>query len=50
LTDGEVVALETPADIKPATAVKPPAQVMDTNAIGARPTTSVQNSGRRAVL
>jgi HlyD family secretion protein len=27
LTDGEIVALETPADIKPATAVKPPAQV-----------------------
>jgi HlyD family secretion protein len=50
LTDGEIVALETPTDIKPATVVKPPAQVMDTNAIGARPTTSVQNSGRRAVL
>ena len=50
LADGEVVALETPAEIKPATAVKPPAQVMDTNAIGARPTTAVQNGGRRAVL
>lgn len=51
VSDGDVVALETPADIKPMKQAKPSGQVMDTNgAIGTRPTTAVQVGGRKAVL
>ncbi len=51
VNDGDVVALETPADIKPLKPVKPTGQVMDTNgAVGSRPTTAVQVGGRKAVL
>jgi hypothetical protein len=50
LSDGEVVALETPSEIKPDKPAKPSRQVVDTNAIGSRPTTAVQAPGRKAVL
>jgi HlyD family secretion protein len=49
LSDGEVVALETPADIKPLEPAKD-APVTATNTISSRPTTAVQVNGRKAVL